>query len=767
MNYLIWITIVVLGSYGIPMIPVDITRILFIPLVFISMFCFNANVERKLWKDITCFAVFAVIVVIFHHSATVFLLGCAGIALFYFRGTYVYFLLPCLILIERTAHSIISGSYYLFFGGISECINKFFTEVCSLPIEISFSFWGIHFLALLFFIQVFARARRGWLLLLATAVVQILLVAIFYSYLFSSHNHASFFTAKNAAILQIIPELLFLGATTLLFVRSSKVVHLSGNFVIFSSILCLLCALTLILSNNYSLATGKIKKATFYANGLMDFSVPNDSMLGTGKTGMFGLFKLGLEKSGIQVDVQNCFPKTREDSDLFVIINPTSLPEGASEALLSYLKSGGNVLVLGDHTDISGSMGVLNELLLPLGLEFYFDSGFPLSRSWKSTYENFDHYHVLNGDKLNIASRLSTGATLGIHSPLWEIVVSGRYFFGDNGNRLNTENAFLGDYSYQRGERMGDLPLVVQRAYGRGKVMVFGDTSTFQNVAISDGWPFISEIMTKFEDSKEFMSMFYLTSVMLLLNLCICWELHCPVVVMTVLAVLNMFNYYRGGVLSSGSFTFPDIPKVAVLKGMHNRFTEDYWESNSVMGLCISTYRAGLWPFKSESMKDALSVPGVKAFIFIEPMRTFSKSEIKEILETGISHPGTVVIFSIGPNSYAANKKFYDTIGVRVKDMVLGTVPIHDKKKMRDFFTQAYKEIQFSRAFPLELKHEREWEVLYQYLEYPLIIQRNINNARFVIISDPEFLWDRTLESEMEGWPANIKFYKNILKEKS
>ncbi|MHA3690531.1 hypothetical protein [Akkermansia sp. AKK6] len=766
MNYLIWITVVVFGGYGIPLIPADITRILIIPLVFIAMLHFNANTERKLWKNITCFAVFAVITAIFHHSATVFLLGCAGIALFYFRGAYVYFILPCLILIERTAHSIISGSYYLFFGGISECINKFFTEVCSIPIETSFSFWGIHFLALLFFIQVFTRARRGWIILLATTIVQILLVAIFHSYLFSSHNHASFFTIKNAAILQVIPELLFLGAATLLFSWSSKVVHLSGNRIIFSSILCLLCGLTLILSYNYSLATGKIKKATFYANGLMDFNVPNDNMLGTGKTGMFGLFKLGLEKSGIQVDVQDYFPKTREDSDLLVIINPTSLPEGGSEALQSYLKSGGNVLVLGDHTDISGSMAVLNELLLPLGLEFYFDSGFPLSRSWKSTYENFDHYRALNGDKLNIVSRLSTGATLGVHSPLWEIVVSGRYFFGDNGNRLNTENAFLGDYSYQRGERVGDLPLVVQRAYGHGKVIVFGDTSTFQNVAISDGWPFISEIMTKFEDSKEFMSMFYLTSAMLLLNLCICWELHCPVVVMVVLAILNVFNYYQVGNLSFAPPAFPDIPKVAILKGMQNRFTEDYWEPNSVMGVCISTYRAGLWPFKSKSMEDALSIPDVKAFIFIEPIRPFSKSEIKKILEIGISHPGAVVIFSIGPNSYAANRKFYDTIGVRVKDMVLGTVPIHDKKKMRDFIIQAYKEIQFSRAFPLELKNEREWEVLYRYLDYPLIIQRNINNACFVIISDPEFLWDRTLESEMEGWPANIKFYKNILKEK-
>lgn len=766
MNYFIWIMAVFFGCYGIPFIPPDITRVLFLPLVLIAMLGFNAKVERKAWKDITCFALFAVIVAIFHDSAAVFLLGCSGIALFCVRGTSLYFLLPCLILIERTARSMIPGAYYLFFGEISECINKFFTEVCSLPIEASFSFWGIHYLALLFFIQIFARVRRGWILVLATAVVQILSVAILHSYFFSSHNHAGFFTAKNAAMFQVIPELLFLVAGTLLFVRSSKLLYPLGKRIIFSSILCILCILTLILSNDYSLATGKIKKATFYANGLMDFNVPNDNILGTGKTGMFGLFKLGLEKSGIQVDVQNSFPKNREDSDLLVIINPTSLPEGGSEALKSYLKNGGNMLVLGDHTDISGSMDVLNDLLLPLGLEFYFDSGFPLSRSWKSTYETFNQYHALSGDKLNMASRLSTGATLGVHSPLWEMVVSGRYFFGDNGNRLNSENAFLGDYSYQRGERIGDLPLVVQRAYGSGKVMVFGDTSTFQNVAITDGWPFISEIMTKFEDSKKFTSMPYLISAMLLLNLCICWGLSYPVVVLTVLAILNVFNYCRGGAVSSEPPVFPDIPKVAILKGMQNRFTEDYWEPNSVMGLCISTYRAGLWPVKSKTMANALSVPDARAFIFIEPMRPFSSGEIKKILEIGKSHPGTVVIFSIGPNSYAANKKFYDAIGVGVKDMVLGTVPMHDRKKVRDFITQAYEEIQFSRAFPLELNNQCEWEVLYQYLGYPLIVQRNINHARFMIIGDPEFLWDRTLESEMEGWPANIKFYKNILKEK-
>ena len=40
--------------------------------------------------------------------------------------------------------------------------------------------------------------------------------------------------------------------------------------------------------------------------------------------------------------------------------------------------------------------------------------------------------------------------------------------------------SFLGNYHYDEGERLGDVVLVATATHGRGRVVVWGDTSAFQ-----------------------------------------------------------------------------------------------------------------------------------------------------------------------------------------------------------------------------------------------------------------------------------------------
>ena len=40
--------------------------------------------------------------------------------------------------------------------------------------------------------------------------------------------------------------------------------------------------------------------------------------------------------------------------------------------------------------------------------------------------------------------------------------------------------SFLGNYHYDQGERLGDVVLVATTTYGRGRIVVWGDTSAFQ-----------------------------------------------------------------------------------------------------------------------------------------------------------------------------------------------------------------------------------------------------------------------------------------------
>jgi hypothetical protein len=172
-----------------------------------------------------------------------------------------------------------------------------------------------------------------------------------------------------------------------------------------------------------------------------------------------------------------------KDAGVLVVINPTnSWAPGQLEDIWSFVERGGGLWVLGDHTDIMGSQAPLDELLKPAGVRFLFDSGFPARPEWRDCLSTLRHPVTL---RLREASDsvISVGASLAVKAPS-HTLVWGRYGFSDLGNHLNVQGAYLGDYSYQRGEQLGDVALVSGGSVGRGRVLVFGDTSPLQNAAL-------------------------------------------------------------------------------------------------------------------------------------------------------------------------------------------------------------------------------------------------------------------------------------------
>src|SRR5262249_49472270 len=96
-------------------------------------------------------------------------------------------------------------------------------------------------------------------------------------------------------------------------------------------------------------------------------------------------------------------------------------------------------------------------------------------------------------DEANSRFKQSTGASLTLTSPA-EPVATARWGFSDFGDRANKDNAFLGDYIHQAQEPFGDLPVVALSRHGQGRVIVFGDTSAFQNIALPSAWPFVTQV---------------------------------------------------------------------------------------------------------------------------------------------------------------------------------------------------------------------------------------------------------------------------------
>jgi hypothetical protein len=79
---------------------------------------------------------------------------------------------------------------------------------------------------------------------------------------------------------------------------------------------------------------------------------------------------------------------------VYVVINPEASFGTVEHARIwGFVARGGSLLVLGDHTDIGGTRGPLNQLLEPVGIAFNFDSAMPLDAEsqWFNCIDRYPH----------------------------------------------------------------------------------------------------------------------------------------------------------------------------------------------------------------------------------------------------------------------------------------------------------------------------------------------------------------------------------------
>ena len=218
---------------------------------------------------------------------------------------------------------------------------------------------------------------------------------------------------------------------------------------------------------------------------LASWNTPADVAYGSAFTGAsFGLLPRYLEAYGHRTRIVDSIDsEVLANTDLVVIINPGGrIGPGEHDILWSYVRSGGGLVVLGDHTDVGGVMGGVNALLEPAGIGLRFDSAVAARHDWRfalNVASPLSMAHVPAEVHVSIGASVEAKVSL-LTTPL----LTGTAAFSDPGNRTQEANAYLGNLSFDRGERYGEIPLAITRAYGEGRIALFGDTSEFQNSAM-------------------------------------------------------------------------------------------------------------------------------------------------------------------------------------------------------------------------------------------------------------------------------------------
>jgi len=499
---------------------------------------------------------------------------------------------------------------------------------------------------------------------------------------------------------------------------------------------------------------------------LGNWDKPEYGIYGKSAYDMFGFLDKNLDESGYDVEIlnENITKNIFEDTKVFVIINPKeNFSKGEHNLIWNFVKEGGSLLVLGDHTDIGGMMKPLNELLDPVGITFRFDSAMPLYHGnqpqWFSCMKFFNHpvtQDIPNENWIGI----SIGASLDISKQAFPVLV-GKNAFSDTGNYLNVDNAFLGDYRYSHDEQLGDVILAASSYYGNGKVMVFGDTSSFQNSVNMRSYKLVNNVFRWLNNQR--------TNTVEILQITIFFSLIFVIIILHKFFIKkSFFSFFIPIILclalmSSGAIN-SIILKEKTMEGSiiyldishGERISLDSGSDYGIVGLSKNLARNNISSFLLPAFsKEKISKS--KGLVLVAPTEKISEDEVR-FMKNYIYNGGLIVLCT-GFQDKEPSENLLDEFDLDIVNIPFGAFPWESNDD----------EPMFMDVWPIDIKNDNQTWSFYDYTEknvtYHFVVFKKYGSGGILLIGDSQFLINKNLESNNDYHLGNINFFRNIIKE--
>jgi hypothetical protein len=455
-----------------------------------------------------------------------------------------------------------------------------------------------------------------------------------------------------------------------------------------------------------------------------------------------------------------------KDTSIFVVTNLNLSFTPEEQAIIwDFVNNGGSLLVLGDHTNVGGMQYPLNELLSPVGISFRFNAALPLDETNKwLTCTRFLQHPVTMPLKGIDELQYGVGASLNISTVAFPVVI-GTYALSDQGNQSGADLAYLGDYTYNKGEQLGDVILVAASYYGQGKVLVFGDTSSFQNTALPFSYPFLESTFSWLSSTQNgtINTLQVGFSILLLIGAVLVYRFSknnaIPFVSFPVMFVAALFltTSLNPVFLSNTTQTGP----LVTIDASHiERFAQEPFTDESINGLILNLQRNNYLPILlREFSHDAITAGRI--LVFIAPTASFTEDEIT-FLKQYMTDGGSIIL-TAGYDDRGASLPLLQLFNISIEPTPLGPVPYVEGNT-----TNYESEPRFVDSWPLVFPQNQAtsyYNFTWDDITYHLVIFEKYRRGGLLIITDSQFLLDKNIESIYDYWPGNIIFIKYLLNE--
>lgn len=424
---------------------------------------------------------------------------------------------------------------------------------------------------------------------------------------------------------------------------------------------------------------------------------------------------------------------------------PFTLAE--QQAVARFVRAGGGLMALGEHTDLAGNRDRLNPLLRGFGIAVNNDAALAIAgEPWRTAIAVRPH-PILPADTTPERYGVAIGATLSV-TPAAQPLLVGRGLFADRA----APGPELGDLIYQRPEQLGDVILAATATPGRGRVLVFGDPSPIMNYPLHSTDAMLRRAIGWLTGGPAG----YGLAVALGFGLC---------AGLALLATPRQTRATRAlAVLLAGPLALLVIPSAAsmdrvplpagaaaLIDGSHREAlaTNDGF-TTSTAGLARGLRRAGYLPSRLDRF-DSRSVARAGALILLSPTRDFSEAELAAV-DRMLARGGTILL-AIGWADQPPVPRLMRFLRVRV-----APTPLRPVAAAVDG-----AEAHFPAAWELSSR-DPAYATLCGRWGRSVVLEGQRRGGRIVVVGDPAVLLGDQMEGHEQFDPGNIRLFQRLLR---
>ncbi|MBC8478069.1 hypothetical protein H8D51_00845 [bacterium] len=427
--------------------------------------------------------------------------------------------------------------------------------------------------------------------------------------------------------------------------------------------------------------------------------------------------------------------------DLFFLIHPvTPLDSNLVDHWSRWLRAGGGMLVVGDHTNIKNiQTGVNSFLAVDSHLRLRFDSA--ISTGLKMNWGNNQRYLLGPGSRaLGNAPDfgISVGASVEALPPAFPLI-QGIMAYSDRGDRTRAATGGMGNSRYTLDERFGSIELVGAERVGDGKLLLIGDTSGMMSLSIPLSWRWHLEMIDRLAGAPRYWSYqaVWWSWLLLLLGGMIAWFAG-SLRQRQLLLLLCWLLLWQGYRLTEPRVVPPVHPeRIGWIDHTHaanwdlvSRFN---WSAAKLYELL---YENDLQPLHLYEL-DASLVNGSRFLLLNGPVRSFNRRERGELHQ--FLADGNHLVLTVDARRAGALRSLQEELNFTVEELPLGTATV----ALQGGDTLDWH---FYEAWPVACG--TECDTLISAWGYPLAIRWRDGPGVVTLIGDHRFFSKQSLEGE-------------------